>query len=167
MIELKEPKAEEDEDPDTSAVETFNQYETSSLLLDIPLHGAYQTKQASLASSVSGLVRAGSPYSGGSTFQIPILSDYGSRLGPEYEEHKSHVRSPYFPYPEDCQNSYFGIMMSYVGSSPVEPLNSLPIEATRRNAELMHMCEYSMSTPKEGLLTGFSYRETFAVHVVD
>lgn len=97
---------------------------------------------ASRASSVSGPIRTASPYSGGSTFEIPILINEGPHS--EYVEDKSHVdtRSPYFPYPEDCQNSYFGIMTSFVGNSPVEALQSLPIEATRRNAELFHLCEY-------------------------
>lgn len=153
MVKLKEtePKIEEEEDPNTSAIENFNPYGTSNLLLDIPLDGAYQLRQASRASSVSDLVRTASPYSGGSTFEIPIIGEDGSRLGSEHEEDKSHVdiRSPYFPYPEDCQNSYFGIMMSYVGSSPVEPLHSLPIEATRRNAELFQLCECIPTSPPE------------------
>jgi hypothetical protein len=145
VAELKEtePKIEEEEDQNTSTIETFNPYGTANLLLDIPLHGAYQIRHSGRASSVSGPVRTPSPYSGDSTFEIPIIGDDGSRICSEYEEDKSHVdiRSPYFPYPEDCQNSYFGIMTSYVGTSPVEPLHSLPVDATRRNAELMHMCK--------------------------
>jgi hypothetical protein len=150
IVEPKEePELEENEDTNTSAVESCNQSATSNLFLDVPLHGGYQTRHVSPASSVSGLVPARTPYSRGSTFQIPIVGEYSS----QFEEDKPHVdaRSPYFPYPEDCQNSYFGIMMSYqLGSTPTEPLNSLPIEATRRNAELMHMCEsFYTSCPKE------------------
>jgi hypothetical protein len=144
-----EPKTEDEEqDLDTSAIETFNPYGTANWLLDIPLHGAYQMRNASRASSVSGPVCI---YSGGSTFEIPIIGDYELQAGSAQEEDKSHVdaRSPYFPYPEDCQNSYFGIMMSYVGTSPLEPLHSLPIEATKRNAELMHMCALIFSLRKK------------------
>jgi hypothetical protein len=147
VVELndREPKIEEEDVPSTSAFETFNPYGTANLFLDIPLHGAYQQRHASRASSVSEDARTAAPYTGGSTFEIPILGDDGS----EHEKVKSHVdlRSSYFPYPEDCQNSYFGIMSSYVGNSAVEPLQSLPIEATRRNAELFHMCECIPTSP--------------------
>lgn len=141
MVELhdREPKIEEEDIPSTSAVETFNPYGTANLLLDIPLHGAYQQRHASRASSVSDTA---APYT---TFEIPTFGDDGS----EHEKVESHgdLRSPYFPYPEDCQNSYFGIMSSYVENSVVEPLQSLPIEATRRNAELFHMCECIPTSP--------------------
>ena len=142
----RESKTEEEDDSSISAVETFNPYGTANLLLDIPLHGAYHRRHASRTSSVSEDGRTTAPYSRGSTFEIPILGDDESG----HEKAKSHVdlRSPYFPFPEDCQNSYFGIMSSYVGSSAVEPLHSLPIEATRRNAELFHMCECTPITPQ-------------------
>ena len=145
----KEPKVEENEVPDELAVETFNPYGAAHLLLDIPLHGMYQAQNLCRAESVPRLIHTPSPYSEASNFEIPLVDGYESQPGSDDEEDMSHVsaRSPYFPYPEDCQTSLFGIMTSYVGTSPVESLHSLPVEATRRNAELMHMCECIYLSP--------------------
>ncbi len=151
VAELKyvETKVEE-EDLSTQAAETFNPYGTASLLVDIPLHGAYQIP--SRTPSVSGATRTPSGYSQHTSFELPILgedTDIQSRRESEHNGEGSSrstpnvdLRSPYFPYPENCQNSYFGIFKSYVGSSPIEPLHSLPIEATRRNAELFHLFKW-------------------------
>jgi hypothetical protein len=46
----------------------------------------------------------------------------------------------YYSFP-DLMNSYNGITKMYVGSALIEPLHSLPIEATRRNAEHLHFCK--------------------------
>ena len=46
----------------------------------------------------------------------------------------------YYSFP-DLMNSYNGITKRYVGSALIEPLHSLPIEATRRNAEHLHFCK--------------------------
>ncbi len=147
-----EPKFEEVEGDGRVplAVDAFNPYGTAHLLLDVPLHGAHRPRhQSRTSSSSSGQVRAASPYSTSSTWEGPILGDRESQAGTEHEECKSHmeVRSSYFPYPEDFQSSYSSTMRSYVGSSPLEPLHSLPVEATRRNAELMRMCKciYTLS----------------------
>ena len=47
----------------------------------------------------------------------------------------------YYSFPEPLMNSYNGITKMSVGSALIEPLHSLPIEATRRNAEHFHFCK--------------------------
>jgi hypothetical protein len=47
----------------------------------------------------------------------------------------------YYSFPEHLMNSYNGITKMSVGSALIEPLHSLPIEATRRNAEHFHFCK--------------------------
>jgi hypothetical protein len=47
----------------------------------------------------------------------------------------------YYSFPEHLMNSYNGITKMSVGSTLIEPLRSLPIEATRRNAEHFHFCK--------------------------
>ena len=139
MVETTElePKTEGD-GRNTSAIDTFNPYGTAHLFLDIPLHGQYQIPHR--ASSASASMSTTPAYSGRSTF---VLGDSGRAAGSEHEDNDSHVdvKTPYVPRPEDYQISLRSILRSRIGSSPVEPLHSLPIEATRRNAELMYMCE--------------------------
>jgi len=140
-------KAEDEDSPGAlSAIGTFNPYGTAQahLLLDIPHHGAYQQRRGSPASLASDDGHIATPYSGeSSTFEIPIMGQVGSQIQSELRASRRQrdLRSPYFPSPEDCQNSYFDIISTSLGRSSVEPLNYLPIEATKRNAELLHMCE--------------------------
>lgn len=47
----------------------------------------------------------------------------------------------YYSFPEHFMNSYNGIPKMSVGSALIEPLHSLPIEATRRNAEHFNFCK--------------------------
>jgi hypothetical protein len=47
----------------------------------------------------------------------------------------------YYSFPEHLMNSYNGITKMSVGSALIEPLHSLPIEATRRNAEHFRFCK--------------------------
>ena len=55
--------------------------------------------------------------------------------------HQSDVRSPYFPYPQLSKDSYFGNMQKHVGGSAVDSLHLLPVESSRRNAELLTFCK--------------------------
>lgn len=53
------------------------------------------------------------------------------------------VRSPYFPYMENMEewsHSYFDITKPIVDPI-IEPLLHLPVEPSRRNAELYHLCK--------------------------
>lgn len=51
----------------------------------------------------------------------------------------------YYPYSEHFRKSYYGVPKMHVGSVALEPLNSLPIDVSVRNAQLLHFCE---SLPK-------------------
>jgi hypothetical protein len=51
--------------------------------------------------------------------------------------------SRYYPYPEFSKNSYYGIMKAHFGDAAIQSLHSLPLEASKRNAELLHFCEFS------------------------
>jgi hypothetical protein len=61
--------------------------------------------------------------------------------------------SRYYPYPEFSQNSYYGIMKAHFGDAAIQSLHSLPLEASRRNAELLHFCECFPSRVSLLLLT--------------
>jgi hypothetical protein len=47
----------------------------------------------------------------------------------------------YYPYSEHFKKSYYGVSKMHVGSAALEPLNSLPIDVSIRNAQLLHFCE--------------------------
>ncbi len=52
------------------------------------------------------------------------------------------VDSPDYPFPEDCEYPFPGIVTTNVGSPTIEPLRYLPIDFSRRNAELLHFCKW-------------------------
>jgi hypothetical protein len=47
----------------------------------------------------------------------------------------------FYSFPEHLMNSYNGITKMSVGNALIEALHSLPIEATRRNAEHFRFCK--------------------------
>ena len=61
--------------------------------------------------------------------------------------------SRYYPYPEFSKNSYYGIMKAHFGDVAIESLQTLPLEASRRNAELLHFCECFLLSFSPRLLT--------------
>ena len=163
-LEVTRPKVEESETPTSellSSLQTYRSNKSRDLTTNVPLWGTYSLPLASRSSSVSGLV--------GSTSQddVSTQSGRGTDLSFDFQHltrldiaalearkaswhkmgdhldaiHDVDIRSPYFPYPHLSKDSYFGIMQMHMGSSAVDPLHLLPIESSRRNAELLHMCK--------------------------
>jgi hypothetical protein len=58
----------------------------------------------------------------------------------------------YYPYSEHFKSSYYGVSKMHVGNVALEPLHSLPIDVSIRNAQLLHFCQ-SLSKISEYLLT--------------
>jgi len=120
---------------------------------NIPVYGSYAGPSQSLAPSNSGTLSLAAPNDGRrwSAYEMNPGFDHPLQLGNRCtEDHKPGVectcnfldaQSPYFPFPENCETSFFGIMKTTVGNPVIDPLLNLPIEPSRRNAELYHLCK--------------------------
>jgi hypothetical protein len=164
-LEVTRPKLEKSETPTSevlSSLQTYDPKKSRDLITNIPLNGTYLLPLASRSSSTSGLV--------GLTSQDDISAELGRGKDLSFDfqyltgldiaalearkasldktadsfdaVHYVDVRSPYFPFPHLSKNSYFGIMQMHIKVSTVDPLHLLPIESSRRNGELLHLCKY-------------------------
>jgi hypothetical protein len=73
----------------------------------------------------------------------------------------------YYPYSEHFRKSYYGVPKMHVGSVALEPLNSLPIDVSVRNAQLLHFCERFQNLKMSRLLMDSSHPKAGSFHVVD
>lgn len=70
----------------------------------------------------------------------------------------------YHPYAENSKYSH--CTKAYVGNGAVEPLRWLPIEASKRNAELFHFCEHPLDV-LPAFLISFSPTKVVSVYIID
>jgi hypothetical protein len=164
-LEVTRPKLEKSETPTSevlSSLQTYGPKKSRDLTTNVSLNGTYSLPHASRSSSTSGLVGSTSQddisaalgwekdlsfdFQHLTGLDIAALEDRKASLDKTADTfgsvHYVDVRSPYFPFPHLSKISYFGIMQMHIESSTVDPLHLLPIESSRRNGELLHLCKY-------------------------
>jgi hypothetical protein len=79
-------------------------------------------------------------YGGSKGFMSPEDDETPSPIGPN--DISPNIRAlQYYPFSEHFKKSYYGMSKMHVGSVALEPLNSLPIDVSFRNAQLLHFCK--------------------------